>query len=55
MGEKKTQVPDSQTVTDDQIVTQRTLARRSFLGSSGALLVGAWCLSYHFVERFTLG
>lgn len=33
--------PESSALTDDEIVTERKLPRRSFLGATGALLTGA--------------
>ena len=36
----------SQSLTDDQIVTERKLPRRSFLTASGALLVGAGAVAF---------
>lgn len=42
MSDGKTEGLDPlRTVTDDQIVTERTLPRRSFLSRTGALLAGA--------------
>lgn len=44
MSDKNTKVPNLEplrTVTDDQIVTERKLPRRSFLSTTGALLTGA--------------
>ncbi len=44
MSDKKTEVTNVeslQTIADDQIVTERKLPRRSFLGTTGALLAGA--------------
>lgn len=44
MSDRKTELSDLEpirTITDDQIVTERKLPRRSFLSRSGALLAGA--------------
>jgi hypothetical protein len=42
MEEKNSMLPKStRTLTDEQIVTERKVARRSFLSASGALLMGA--------------
>jgi outer membrane biosynthesis protein TonB len=44
MTDRKTEKPDLEplrTVTDDEIVTERRLPRRSFLSTSGVLLAGA--------------
>lgn len=38
---KSTESESLQTVTDDQIVTERKLPRRSFLSTTGAVLAGA--------------
>jgi hypothetical protein len=38
---KPTDLESLQTITDDQIVTERKLPRRSFLSTTGALLAGA--------------
>ncbi len=48
MAEKDPRVvkqESSQTLTDDQIVTERKMPRRSFLTAAGALLVGAAALA----------
>jgi hypothetical protein len=44
MADKNAEVPDLEslrTVTDDEIVTERKLPRRSFLSRTGAVLAGA--------------
>ncbi len=44
MIDRNAEVPNSEslrTVTDDQIVTERKVQRRSFLSTTGALLAGA--------------
>ncbi|MDE3135358.1 MAG: hypothetical protein KGL59_02185 [Acidobacteriota bacterium] len=38
-------IPETQTLGDEQIVTERTLSRRSFLTTTGALLAGAVALA----------